>query len=172
MTHDDGGHIDRRAARVLLLDPDGRVLMLHGWDPARPEHTYWFTVGGGLEPGETLLEAAVREAYEETGLRFEAADLVGPVRTDTVTFPFDGAWFSQEQSFFVARAPDTAVDLSRLNDVERGCIDEARWWSAAALCATDELFYPPDLPALLREAADLPAPGLPTPGLPGLREVA
>jgi 8-oxo-dGTP pyrophosphatase MutT (NUDIX family) len=152
MTH-AGGHIDRRAARVLLLDPAGRVLMLHGWDPARPSHTYWFTVGGGLEPGETPLDAAVREAFEETGLRLTAADMLGPVRTDTVSFPFDGSWFSQEQSFFVARASETTVDLSRLNEVEQGCIDEARWWSLDALAATSERFYPPDLPSLLREVA-------------------
>ncbi|GAA1545162.1 NUDIX hydrolase [Dactylosporangium maewongense] len=152
MTH-DGGRIDRRAARVLLLDPDGRVLMLHGWDPARPSHTYWFTVGGGVEPGETLLDAAVRELFEETGLLFAAADLVGPVRSDTVSFPFDGSWFSQEQSFFVARAVSTAVDLSRLNEVEQGCIDEARWWSVDALSSSGERFYPPDLPSLLREVA-------------------
>ena len=152
MTH-AGGHIDRRAARVLLLDPAGRVLMLHGWDPARPSHTYWFTVGGGLEPGETPLDAAVREAFEETGLRLSAADLVGPVRTDTVSFPFDGSWFSQEQSFFVARAAGTTVDLSRLNEVEQGCIDEARWWSLDALSRTTERFYPADLPSLLREVA-------------------
>ncbi|MFF5226626.1 NUDIX hydrolase [Dactylosporangium sp. NPDC000521] len=152
MTH-DGAHIDRRAARVILLDPDGRVLMLHGWDPARPSHTYWFTVGGGLEPGETPLDAAVREAFEETGLRFSPADLVGPVRIDMVSFPFDGAWFSQEQSFFVARTIETAVDLSRLNEVEQGCIDEARWWSPDALASSDEHFYPPDLLALLREVA-------------------
>jgi 8-oxo-dGTP pyrophosphatase MutT (NUDIX family) len=146
----DGGHIDRRAARVLLLDPAGRVLMLRGWDPARPEHTYWFTVGGGLEPGESLHDAAVREAFEETGLRLDAADLVGPVRTDTVSFPFDGQWFSQEQAFFVARTPDTLVDLSRLNEAEQACIDEARWWSLDALSGTEERFYPPDLPDLLR----------------------
>jgi 8-oxo-dGTP pyrophosphatase MutT (NUDIX family) len=149
----DGGHIDRRAARVLLLDPAGRVLMLHGWDPARPEHTYWFTVGGGLEPGETLIEAAQREAFEETGLRFDAADLVGPVHTDMVEFPFDGIWHKQEQAFFVARAASTDVDLSRLNEVEQGCIDEARWWSADALAGTEERFYPPDLPDLLRAVA-------------------
>ncbi|GAA3187101.1 NUDIX hydrolase [Dactylosporangium siamense] len=154
----DGGHIDRRAARVLLLDPAGRVLMLHGWDPARPSHTYWFTVGGGVEPGESLLDAAVREAFEETGLRFDPAALEGPVRTDTVTFPFDGAWYSQEQSFFVARALETVIDLSRLNEVEQGCIDEARWWSAADLDATDERFYPPDLPSLLRSLLPSPLP--------------
>lgn len=95
----------------------------------------------------------MREAFEETGLRLSAADLVGPVRTDTVSFPFDGSWFSQEQSFFVARASDTEVDLSRLNEVEQGCIDEARWWSASALDSTEDRFYPPDLPSLLREVA-------------------
>ena len=35
--------IARRAARVILLDATGRVLLLHGCDPARPEHAYWFT---------------------------------------------------------------------------------------------------------------------------------
>lgn len=152
MTH-DGGVIDRRAARVLLLDPDCRVLMLHGWDPARPEHTYWFTVGGGLEPGETLHDAALREAFEETGVRLEAADLVGPVRTDTVSFPFNGQVLAQEQAFFVARSERTEVDLSRLNELEQGCIDEARWWSADDLARTEERFYPPDLPDLLRAVA-------------------
>ncbi len=44
--------IPRRAARVLLLDGAGRVLLLRGFDPAMPEHRYWFTVGGGLDDGE------------------------------------------------------------------------------------------------------------------------
>ncbi|MET0424419.1 MAG: NUDIX domain-containing protein, partial [Actinoplanes sp.] len=45
--------IDRRAARVLIVDPAGRTLLLHGGDPARPEQRWWFTPGGGLEQGET-----------------------------------------------------------------------------------------------------------------------
>ncbi|GAA2380536.1 NUDIX hydrolase [Dactylosporangium salmoneum] len=143
--------IDRRAARVLLLDPSGRVLLLRGCDPARPEHQYWFTVGGGLEPGETLADAAVREVYEETGLRIAPGDLAGPVRTDRVEFPFDGRWYSQEQSFFVVRAEAFTVDLSRLVDYEADSVDEARWWSVGDLDATGERFYPADLATLLRE---------------------
>src|SRR3954451_7439664 len=92
--------IDRRAARVLLLEPSGRVLLLQGCAPARPERRFWFTVGGGIEDGETLADAAVREVFEETGLRIGQADLVGPVRSDRVDFPFDGRWYSQLQSFF------------------------------------------------------------------------
>jgi 8-oxo-dGTP pyrophosphatase MutT (NUDIX family) len=143
--------IDRRAARVLLLDPSGRVLLLRGCDPARPEHRYWFTVGGGLEAGESLSEAAVREVYEETGLRITGADLVGPVRTDTVQFPFDSRWYSQEQTFFVVRTEAFTADLSHLDPYEITSVDTTRWWSADELDATAERFYPPDLAALLRE---------------------
>jgi 8-oxo-dGTP pyrophosphatase MutT (NUDIX family) len=143
--------IDRRAARVLLLDPSGRVLLLRGCDPARPEHRYWFTVGGGLEAGESLADAAVREVYEETGLRIIRDELVGPVRADHVEFPFDGQWFSQEQSFFVVRADAFTADLSRLDDYEITSVDSTRWWSADELAATSERFYPPDLADLLRE---------------------
>ncbi|TML29501.1 MAG: NUDIX domain-containing protein, partial [Actinobacteria bacterium] len=59
--------IPRRASRVLVVDEAGRVLLFHGFDPARPEHGYWFTVGGGLDPGESAVQGAVRELFEETG---------------------------------------------------------------------------------------------------------
>ena len=143
--------IDRRAARVLLLDPSGRVLLLHGCDPARPEHRYWFTVGGGIEEGEALADAAVREVFEETGLRITTADLAGPVRSDTVQFPFDGRSYSQLQSFFVVRADAFEPDFANLGEYEIGNVLAGRWWSAEDLEATTERFYPPDLAALLRE---------------------
>ncbi|MGH3586767.1 MAG: NUDIX domain-containing protein, partial [Pseudonocardia sp.] len=56
----------RVAARVLLVDPAQRLLLFHGADPHVPEKSFWFTAGGGLEPGEELLPAAVRELSEET----------------------------------------------------------------------------------------------------------
>jgi len=54
---------ERLTARVLLFDEDGRILLLKGRLPNRPKHTSsWFTVGGGVEPGETLYAAALRES--------------------------------------------------------------------------------------------------------------
>ena len=48
----------RQAARVLLLDRAGRVLLFKGHDPARPElGSWWFTVGGGVDEGETVRQA-------------------------------------------------------------------------------------------------------------------
>lgn len=33
----------RKVARVILLDPDDRILLLHGFEPADPASTWWFT---------------------------------------------------------------------------------------------------------------------------------
>ncbi len=66
------GPLERRAARVLLVDDDPRVLLQQCCDPAAPaEGSWWNTTGGGLDAGETAGEAAVRELREETGLLLE-----------------------------------------------------------------------------------------------------
>ena len=52
----DAGRIDRVAARVLVVDRDGAVLLLRGGDPHRPEAgTWWFTPGGGVDDGESVV---------------------------------------------------------------------------------------------------------------------
>ncbi len=59
----------RVAVRVLLLDPDSRILLFEGRDLSDPSDTvrWWFTAGGGMEHGETLIEAAEREVRERPG---------------------------------------------------------------------------------------------------------
>ena len=44
----------RQTARVLPVDDEGRVLLLHGWDPHHPDRPFWFTIGGAADPGESL----------------------------------------------------------------------------------------------------------------------
>src|SRR5215472_16714927 len=56
----------RLAARVILLDPGDRVLLMRYDDPP-PGGRHWATPGGGLDPGEDYPEAALRELAEETG---------------------------------------------------------------------------------------------------------
>lgn len=43
---------------------------------AEPTRSYWTLPGGGVEAGETLAEGAVREVFEETGLRVRAVRLL------------------------------------------------------------------------------------------------
>ena len=52
----------RRSARVILADSADRLLLFES-------EGFWFTPGGGVEPGETIEQAATRELWEETGLR-------------------------------------------------------------------------------------------------------
>jgi nicotinamidase-related amidase/8-oxo-dGTP pyrophosphatase MutT (NUDIX family) len=56
--------IMRQRAGVIIVQDD-HILLLHRHKNGRE---YYTIPGGGVEPGESLTEAAVREAKEETGL--------------------------------------------------------------------------------------------------------
>ena len=57
---------------VALRDADGRVLLAR-----HSEGGVWLLPGGGIEPGETPADAAVREMFEETGLLVRLTGLIG-----------------------------------------------------------------------------------------------
>jgi 8-oxo-dGTP pyrophosphatase MutT (NUDIX family) len=153
--------VARRAARVLLVDADRRVLLFRGHDPHRPEITYWFTVGGGIDEGETPAQAAVRELAEETGLRVDESTLSGPVYHDVVEFPFEGVMYRQEQAFYLHQVNTWAVDRRGFQAEESRSIDAYRWWSLADLEATAETVYPRSLAALLQRVLPARPPGAP-----------
>ena len=119
----------RRSVRVLPVDRDGQVLLLLGLDPARPSAPYWFTIGGGVETGETVEEAAVREMHEETGTRVETSQLVGPFHRGTHAFSFAGVDYLSDSTFFAVAVDDVTVTFDGLEEAEVGAILDARWWA-------------------------------------------
>ena len=144
--------VDRRAARVLLVDPGDRVLLFRGGDPARPDAgTWWFTPGGGLDPGECDEDAARREVLEETGL--ELGDL-GPVIGEVLSeFDFGGRRYRQHNVFYGVRVSRFEVETSGWSQIERNAVVEHRWWTVDELVSTSETVYPPELgsPARVRQ---------------------
>jgi 8-oxo-dGTP pyrophosphatase MutT (NUDIX family) len=143
--------IDRRAARVLLIDAAERVLLLHGGDPARTEQRWWLTPGGGLDEGETPTQGAARELREETGLRVDPAELGEPVFHETTEFGYGGRQYRQTQDFFLLRVREWQVDTAGFDAEEQRTITGHRWWTAAELDATTEQTYPAGLADLLRK---------------------
>ena len=144
----------RRAARVLLLDAEDRLLLVRGHDVDQPERSWWFTVGGGIDAGESARQAAVREVREETGLLLDEAALVGPVLTRSALFDFYAEHCRQDEEFFLARvgeALDTAtVARDGWTEVELDVLDELRWWRLDDLAAETREVFPEGLADLVR----------------------
>lgn len=141
----------RRAARVILLDEDDHVLMIHGTDPANPRDSYWYSLGGGVDEGEDPRAAAVREVWEETGLRLDPADLVGPLREDVVVFPFDGRQIHQEQVFFGARTTRFTASPAAFEETEVRSTIAIDWLPARALDQVAETVFPEFLAELVED---------------------
>jgi 8-oxo-dGTP pyrophosphatase MutT (NUDIX family) len=138
------GRYERVSARVVMVDEAERVLLVRA-RAADGRPGWWFTVGGGIEPDEDLRVAAAREAFEETGVRLEPSELVGPILRRTPEFTFLGRPCRQEELTFLARVSTTDVTTSGWTEVERAGLDGVEWWTFAQLRATAEIVYPPDL---------------------------
>ncbi len=150
----------RRAARVVLLDPDGRVLLLRHADagPAAG-HGSWYLPGGGILPFESVEAAARRELLEETGVRDVA---IGPVigeRPD-VSFVFRGRRIIQDEWYVAGRVPTAHIGTGRPGDGERRAVAAHRWWSRDELASTPDAVFPPQLADLVTRTSAWAAGGV------------
>lgn len=133
--------IFRRAARLLVLDPEGHVFLFQYQDDGR---NWWATPGGGLEGDETFEQAAAREAGEELDLTLTT---FRPLWCLTANFSFRGQSIHQVEHYFLVR---TSRDDVKCGDVvgdahRRESIVGGRWWSAAELEMTPDQVFPEDL---------------------------
>jgi ADP-ribose pyrophosphatase YjhB (NUDIX family) len=149
----------RRSARALVVDPDDRLL-LGEFD--LPHTRLWATPGGGLEVGESPVDALRRELREEVGLRISGDP---PPHVWRRTVVIEGAipgYDGQVEDYFWVLSPPF-VPRGDLTDEQLAAehLVRLRWWTLDELRATDEVLAPRDLAerfaALLRDGPP-PAP--------------
>jgi 8-oxo-dGTP pyrophosphatase MutT (NUDIX family) len=140
------GPLERRAARVLLVDDAGRILLQHCYDPSTPdERTWWSTTGGGLDEGETSAQAAVRELREETGLQLDETAVGDVVHRRLTEFRFGGTAYRQSEDYFLVRTDAFDAQPTAHSDLEMVAVLGTRWWSRDELRGTAEQVYPEEL---------------------------
>jgi|SRR5580692_1945558 8-oxo-dGTP diphosphatase len=144
----------RPSARALILDHDDRILLCRFEFP-RPAGTavVWAAPGGGVEPGETLLEALRRELDEEVGLALDG-EPPHVWHQEVVRAGHAAGYDGVISDYFLVR---TAAFSPRgsLSDEELAAEAVAgfRWWPPQALTGYSgpDLFSPRALPRLLTE---------------------
>lgn len=137
--------IARPAARILLLDGQGRVLLFR-FDPGdRPP--FWCTPGGAVDPGESYDDAARRELWEETGIRAKPGPQVAQRIVEFVTIEHVPVW--ADERYFLVRTDAEAIETGGHTALEQRVMQQWRWFTRAEIAAHDEPIFPEDLLAML-----------------------
>lgn len=117
--------------RVLLLDPEKHFLLfLSHFEPGSGLDPAWVFPGGGIEPGETVQAAAVREIFEETGLELAESSFIEPYASIAHPMPDKRFFDSGEAMFFIQKLTErpTISSANWTADEHRDTV-EYRWWS-------------------------------------------
>ena len=142
--------VERSSVRVVVLDADGSILLFSTIEPTMPALGEWWELpGGGMEPGETYAQTAVRELFEETGFRVPPESVSSPTWRRSTTYVRRGVRIYQHEVVVMVRLglvqPEPQAEGR--TPQEREEYIGYRWWPVADIRSSrDQRFFPSRLP--------------------------
>ena len=150
----------RNSVKLILLNANNELLLMSTDDKGiqgkegNYNGKFWQMIGGKIEKGETLREAAYRELYEETGLRKEQVEVQEkPAWYGEVDLMMHGKLTRIKQNFVLAKTSSTNVNLENLTEEEKPVCTRLEWFSVDKIKSCPDIIYP----VLLTASRYLPA---------------
>ncbi|MEM7665681.1 MAG: NUDIX domain-containing protein [Pseudomonadota bacterium] len=137
----------RRAARIIVLDPQGLALMFR-FDVA-DRLPFWVTAGGECEPGESFDEAARRELFEETGITADPGPQIAQTAPEFVTV--EGEPVRADERYYMVRVDEARIDTANHTELEKCVMTQHRWFALSELRDWDEAIYPESIADMIEQ---------------------
>ncbi|MCG9494097.1 NUDIX domain-containing protein [Acinetobacter pittii] len=143
----------RKSSRLLVINENHKILLFQftHTNDALAGQSYWATVGGGLEEGETFEQAACRELYEELGVVRREVGTHVATRNFEMMLPSAEVVISEERLFIVS-IKNEEVNTANWSEHEKLVISKSRWWTFDELSQTEEIVYPNNIPNIFADS--------------------
>ena len=128
-----------------VIIKDGKVLLSPQWDG------YDFP-GGGVEKGETLEEALLREVKEETGLTVKKDKIIACEQDFFKSYHYNkGTPYHSILMYFLCTNPEGEITTDGFNEVEKDYMKKAEWIDIDKV-STLKFYNGVDSPAIIKKA--------------------
>lgn len=139
----------RRAARIIVLDPQSRVLLFRFDVSDRPP--FWVTAGGECERHESFEEAARRELFEETGIQADPGPQIARTTPEFITV--EGEPIQADERYYMLRVDHSSISTSGHTELEQRVMTQHRWFTTSELSQWHEAIFPENLGQIIAGAA-------------------
>lgn len=157
----------RNTVRILLINNEDKLLLMCADDPTtttkdgKYHGRFWFTIGGKIEDGESVIDAATRELKEETGLDSQDVSFGLKVWFGEFDLVYAGTLTTINEQFIVVHTKESELTMKNLTSAEKRVIKKIDWFSLDDIKQSKEVIFPVDLEHLLPDILEKNYPEAP-----------